>query len=104
MRNEIKRKKEVNNYMSIRLNKALRELNIGRQTAVDFLTKKAELGEIPFGSATYRRLETDARNAAGDGTLRNILFFLNGHLTIGGEALILDASHPLVVLFQLYSA
>ena len=31
--------------MSIRLNKALRELNIGRQTAVDFLTKKAELGE-----------------------------------------------------------
>ena len=32
--------------MIIRLNKALRELNIGRQTAVDFLTKKAELGEV----------------------------------------------------------
>ncbi|EFI48211.1 translation initiation factor IF-2 [Segatella oris] len=32
--------------MSIRLNKALRELNIGRQTAVDFLTKKVELGEV----------------------------------------------------------
>ena len=32
--------------MRIRLNKALRELNIGRQTAVDFLTKKAELGEV----------------------------------------------------------
>ena len=32
--------------MSIRLNKALRELNIGRQTAVDFLTKKPELGEV----------------------------------------------------------
>ena len=32
--------------MSIRLNKALRELNIGRQTAVDFLTKKEELGEV----------------------------------------------------------
>ena len=32
--------------MNIRLNKALRELNIGRQTAVDFLTKKAELGEV----------------------------------------------------------
>ena len=32
--------------MSIRLNKALRELIIGRQTAVDFLTKKAELGEV----------------------------------------------------------
>ena len=32
--------------MSIRLNTALRELNIGRQTAVDFLTKKPELGEV----------------------------------------------------------
>ena len=32
--------------MSIRLNKALRELNIGRQTAVDFLQKKSELGEV----------------------------------------------------------
>ena len=32
--------------MSIRLNKALRELNIGLQTAVDFLQKKSELGEV----------------------------------------------------------
>ena len=33
--------------MSIRLNKALRELNIGRQTAVGFLQKRAEgLGEV----------------------------------------------------------
>ena len=32
--------------MSIRLNKALRELNIGRHTAVDFLQKKSELGEV----------------------------------------------------------
>ena len=32
--------------MSIRLNKAISELNIGLQTAVDFLEKKAELGEV----------------------------------------------------------
>ena len=32
--------------MSIRLNKAIRELNIGLQTAVDFLEKKKELGEV----------------------------------------------------------
>ena len=32
--------------MSIRLNKAIRELNIGLQTAIDFLEKKKELGEV----------------------------------------------------------
>ena len=32
--------------MSIRLNKALRELNIGLQTAVDFLENRKELGEV----------------------------------------------------------
>ena len=32
--------------MSIRLNKALRELNIGLQTAVGFLQKKPQLGEV----------------------------------------------------------
>ena len=32
--------------MSIRLNKALRELNIGLQTAVEFLEKRKELGEV----------------------------------------------------------
>ena len=32
--------------MSIRLNKAISELNIGLQTAVDFLEKKTELGEV----------------------------------------------------------
>ncbi len=32
--------------MSVRLNKALRELNIGIQTAVEFLEKHAQLGEI----------------------------------------------------------
>ena len=32
--------------MSVRLNKALRELNIGLQTAVEFLEKRSELGEV----------------------------------------------------------
>ena len=32
--------------MSIRLNKAIRELNIGLQTAVEFLEKKSDLGEV----------------------------------------------------------
>lgn len=32
--------------MSIRLSKAIRELNIGLQTAVDFLEKKSNLGEV----------------------------------------------------------
>ena len=32
--------------MSIRLSKAIRELNIGLQTAVDFLEKKSSLGEV----------------------------------------------------------
>lgn len=35
--------------MSIRLNKALRELNIGLQTAVEFLEKRSELGEVKAG-------------------------------------------------------
>ena len=32
--------------MSIRLNKAIRELNIGLQTAVEFLEKRNDLGEV----------------------------------------------------------
>ena len=35
--------------MSIRLNKAISELNIGFQTAVDFLKKRSELGNAPEG-------------------------------------------------------
>ena len=35
--------------MSIRLNKAISELNIGLQTAVDFLKKRSELGDAPEG-------------------------------------------------------
>jgi translation initiation factor IF-2 len=51
--------------MSIRLYKALRELNIGLQTAVDFLEKKNELGEVKaepsfkLNDAQYKAL-TDA--------------------------------------------
>jgi translation initiation factor IF-2 len=51
--------------MSIRFNKALRELNIGLQTAVDFLEKKSELGEVKaepsfkLNDAQYKAL-TDA--------------------------------------------
>ena len=33
-------------HMGVRLNKVLSELNIGLQTAVDFLRKRAELGEV----------------------------------------------------------
>ena len=32
--------------MSVRLNKAISELNIGLQTAVDFLVKHPKLGEV----------------------------------------------------------
>ena len=32
--------------MSIRLNKAIKELNIGLQTAVEFLKKRSDLGEV----------------------------------------------------------
>ena len=32
-----------------------------------------QIGESPFGSATYRRVETDARNAAGDQQLKKSL-------------------------------
>ena len=32
--------------MSYRLNKAIRELNIGLQTAVEFLEKRTDLGEV----------------------------------------------------------
>ena len=62
--------------MSIRLNKALRELNIGIQTAVDFLEKKKDLGEVKadlnfkLNDAQYGALvsefkgEADVRNQA----------------------------------------
>ena len=40
--------------MSIRLNKAIRELNIGMQTAVEFLEKRKDLGEVPKDNATFK--------------------------------------------------
>ncbi|MDD6552654.1 MAG: translation initiation factor IF-2 [Prevotellaceae bacterium] len=49
--------------MSIRLNKAIRELNIGFQTAVEFLEKRSELGEFKpelsfkLNDGQYRALE-----------------------------------------------
>ncbi|MGI6232125.1 MAG: translation initiation factor IF-2 [Prevotella sp.] len=60
--------------MSIRLNKALRELNIGLQTAVDFLSKKSELGEVKnepsfkLNDAQYKALVEAFKS---DATLRN---------------------------------
>ena len=63
--------------MSIRLNKALRELNIGLQTAVEFLEKKSELGEVKgepsfkLSDAQYQALveafkqDAEVRNQAG---------------------------------------
>ena len=51
--------------MSIRLNKALRELNIGLQTAVEFLEKKSELGEVkPEPSFKLNDAQYDALVAA----------------------------------------
>ena len=50
--------------MSIRLNKAIRELNIGLQTAVEFLEKKPNLGEVKgdpnfkLSDAQYEALST----------------------------------------------
>lgn len=40
------------------------------QRAVD---EMKQIGEIPFGSSTFTRLETDARNAAGDRQLKKSL-------------------------------
>jgi hypothetical protein len=40
--------------MSIRLNKAIRELNIGMQTAVEFLEKRKDLGEVPKDNANFK--------------------------------------------------
>ncbi len=51
--------------MSIRLNKAIRVLNIGLQTAVEFLQKKATLGEVKadpnfkLSEEQYQALETE---------------------------------------------
>ena len=48
--------------MNIRLGKAIRELNIGLQTAVEFLEKKSELGEV--NNFTTNTKLTDAQYEA----------------------------------------
>lgn len=40
--------------MSIRINNAIRNLNIGRQTAVDFLQKRLELGEVKDDGSNFK--------------------------------------------------
>lgn len=56
--------------MSIRLNKALRELNIGLQTAVEFLESKKNLGEVKadlnfkLNDEQYKALESQFKQDA----------------------------------------
>lgn len=60
--------------MGIRLNKAIRELNIGLQTAVEFLEKRQELGEIKddlgfkLNDEQYKALEKEFK---GDQAIKN---------------------------------
>ena len=59
--------------MSIRLNKALRELNVGVQTAVDFLQKK-NLGEVkadPNTKISDEQYDALVSEFKGDKDLRN---------------------------------
>ena len=49
--------------MGVRLNKVLSELNIGLQTAVDFLKKKSELGEVKDDATSNTKI-TDEQYAA----------------------------------------
>ncbi len=49
--------------MGIRLNKVLTELNIGLQTAVDFLKKKTSLGEIRDDTTTNTKITDEQYNA-----------------------------------------
>ena len=49
--------------MGVRLNKVLSELNIGLQTAVDFLKKKSELGEIKDDATSNTKI-SDAQYEA----------------------------------------
>ena len=45
--------------MGIRLNKVLTELNIGLQTAVDFLKKKTSLGDIRDDATTNTKISDE---------------------------------------------
>jgi translation initiation factor IF-2 len=52
--------------MGVRLNKVLSELNIGLQTAVDFLKKKTELGEVRDDVSTNTKISDQQYNALVD--------------------------------------
>ena len=52
--------------MGVRLNKVLSELNIGLQTAVDFLKKKSSLGEIRDDATTNTKITDDQYKALVD--------------------------------------
>ena len=49
--------------MGVRLNKVLSELNIGLQTAVDFLKKKSSLGEIKDDATTNTKISDEQYEA-----------------------------------------
>ena len=52
--------------MGVRLNKVLSELNIGLQTAVDFLKKKSELGEVKDDVTTNTKISDEQYEALVD--------------------------------------
>ena len=52
--------------MGVRLNKVLSELNIGLQTAVDFLKKKSELGEIKDDATSNTKISDEQYEALVD--------------------------------------
>ena len=62
--------------MSIRLNKAIRELNIGLQTAVEFLEKRKELGEV----------RSDPNFKLSDGQYEALVEQFKGDKEIKGQA------------------
>ena len=49
--------------MGIRLNKVLTELNIGLQTAVDFLKERKELGEIKEDATSNTKISDEQHEA-----------------------------------------
>ena len=62
--------------MSIRLNKVLTELNIGLQTAVDFLKERKELGEIKEDATSNTKISDEQHEALvkafkGDKAVKN---------------------------------
>ena len=62
--------------MGVRLNKVLSELNIGLQTAVDFLKKKSSLGEIKDDATSNTKISDEQYEALvkefkGDQDIKN---------------------------------